>query len=108
MIHKLNAIRPENLVVINSGAISKEIVDHYLFGYVTGAVTVADADMPRAFQDASSSLLLLDEVGELAVELHRKFSAWSRKTKTAGRRRSAERRTDSNASRHEYELHFTK
>jgi hypothetical protein len=71
LIHKLNAIRHGNLVVNNSAAIPKQIAEHHLFGYVTGTVTVADADMPKAFQDASSSLVLLGEIGELQSKLLR-------------------------------------
>ena len=73
LIHRLSPRRHRDLVAINCAAIPKEIAESYMFGHVKGAFTGATADKRGAFEDAHGSTLLLDEIGELPLELQPKL-----------------------------------
>jgi transcriptional regulator with GAF, ATPase, and Fis domain len=73
LIHRLSPRRHRSLVAINCATIPKEIAESYLFGHVKGAFTGATADKRGAFEDAHDSTLLLDEIGELQLELQAKL-----------------------------------
>ena len=73
LIHRLSPRRCRELVAINCAAIPKEIAESYLFGHVKGSFTGAVGDKRGAFEDAHGSTLLLDEIGELPLELQAKL-----------------------------------
>jgi len=73
LIHRLSPRCHRNLVAINCAAIPKEIAESYLFGHIKGAFTGASADKRGAFEDAHGSTMLLDEIGELPLELQAKL-----------------------------------
>ncbi len=62
-----------NFVVINCAAIPKELIESELFGHVKGAFTGAIKDKKGKFELAGGGTLLLDEIGELSLELQAKL-----------------------------------
>lgn len=57
-------------VAINCGAIPKELAENELFGYEKGAFTGATEKMrPGKFEQANHGTILLDEIGELSLDL---------------------------------------
>jgi DNA-binding NtrC family response regulator len=68
-IHEGSAAAKGPLVVVNCGAIARELVLSELFGHRRGAFTGAVADRTGAFEAASGGTLFLDEVGELPLDV---------------------------------------
>src|SRR5207245_7711557 len=60
-------------VVVDCGAIAPNLIESELFGHERGAFTGANAARIGAFERADGGTLLLDEVGELALELQPKL-----------------------------------
>ena len=60
----------EPFIIVNSGAMSKELLASELFGYVRGAFTGA-AEKGRAgrFESADGGSLCLDEIGEMPLDV---------------------------------------
>lgn len=60
-------------VSINCGAIPANLLESEFFGYMKGAFTGADSDHKGLFEVAAGGTLLLDEIGELPLELQVKL-----------------------------------
>jgi DNA-binding NtrC family response regulator len=74
--HALHALGPRSgrpLFALNCAAISASLVEATLFGYAKGAFTGAATSRAGYFEDADDSTLLLDEIGELPLELQAKL-----------------------------------
>jgi DNA-binding NtrC family response regulator len=71
-IHRLSA-RKGPLVAVNCAALSPQLVESQLFGHRRGAFTGADQDEPGLFRAADRGTILLDEVGELKLDLQAKL-----------------------------------
>lgn len=72
-LHFGGARRLGPLVVVNCGAIPRDLLESELFGHVRGAFTGAVKDKPGKFEQASGGTLLLDEIGDLPLDLQVKL-----------------------------------
>jgi DNA-binding NtrC family response regulator len=71
-IHDLSG-RSGPLVPVNCGALPPDLVEAELFGASAGAYTGAMQDRPGLFKAAEGGTLLLDEIGELRLDLQPKL-----------------------------------
>ncbi len=69
-----NSLRLNNeLVKVNCSALPKELIEAELFGYVKGAFTGAIQNRSGLVAQAKGGSLMLDEVGEMPIELQPKL-----------------------------------
>ena len=69
-----NSLRSKKAFIkVNCAALPKELIESELFGHTKGAFTGAHADKEGLVQHAASGSLLLDEIGEMPVELQPKL-----------------------------------
>jgi len=72
-IHNLSARRERTLVKLNCAAIPTGLLESELFGHEKGAFTGAIAQRVGRFELANKGTLLLDEVGEIPLDLQPKL-----------------------------------
>lgn len=73
-IHSASSRSMETFIGINVSALPRELLESELFGYETGAFTGASArGMPGKFELAESGTLLLDEIGDMPLEMQAKL-----------------------------------
>ncbi len=72
-IHEWSGRAEHPFITLNCAAIPAGLLESELFGHVKGAFTGATANRPGRFQMANGGTLLLDEVGELPMELQAKL-----------------------------------
>ncbi len=72
-IHFDSRRRNEKFVAVNIAAIPKELLESELFGYEKGAFTGAAIRKQGRFEDAHRGTLLLDEIGDMPIELQTKL-----------------------------------
>ncbi|MDA8334558.1 MAG: sigma-54-dependent Fis family transcriptional regulator [Peptococcaceae bacterium] len=69
-IHNASSRKQAPFIVINCGAIPRELVASELFGYAEGAFTGAKrGGKPGKFELANGGTIFLDEIGEMPLEL---------------------------------------
>ena len=61
------------LVIVDCGAISPSLVESELFGHARGAFTGADRERIGAFEEADGGTVILDEIGELPIDMQPKL-----------------------------------
>ncbi|MFH1699701.1 MAG: sigma-54 dependent transcriptional regulator [Candidatus Zixiibacteriota bacterium] len=72
-IHEKSLRADGEFVAINCAAIPKDLLESELFGHVRGAFTGAIRDKRGRFEMADGGTILLDEIGDLAVDLQAKL-----------------------------------
>jgi transcriptional regulator with GAF, ATPase, and Fis domain len=72
-IHKRSRRSGRPLIRVNCASIPRELYESEFFGHIKGAFTGAVKDRAGRFEAAHGGTLLLDEVGEIPLELQSKF-----------------------------------
>ncbi len=73
-LHRLSATRKDQpLVAVNCGAVPANLLESELFGHVKGAFTDARSARDGLFLQAGRGTLLLDEIGELPLDMQAKL-----------------------------------
>src|SRR4051812_39326120 len=72
-LHELGPNPGGPFVAVNCGALPRELAESELFGHERGAFTGAAARRAGWFEQASGGTLVLDEIGELPLELQPKL-----------------------------------
>lgn len=72
-IHKLSHRKDQPYIQINCGAIPKDLIEAELFGYEQGAFTGATNSKAGLFEIANGGTVLLDEIGEMPLDLQVKL-----------------------------------
>ena len=88
-IHQLDTRRSKHgCVTVNCGAIHSNLAEAQLFGHERGAFSGAESARAGAFRAARGGTLILDEIGDLPLDLQPKlFARPGRPTPATGRRR---------------------
>jgi formate hydrogenlyase transcriptional activator len=72
-IHQRSPRRRRRFGVVDCGALPATLIESELFGHERGAFTGAHASQAGRFEAASGGTILLDEIGELPLELQPKL-----------------------------------
>jgi len=72
-IHHRSRRSENEFVAVNCAAIPRDLIESELFGHVKGAFTGAVRDKKGKFELAEGSTLLLDEIGDLGIDLQAKL-----------------------------------
>lgn len=73
VIHQLSARKESPFIAVNCGAIPKELMESEFFGHTKGSFTGAHQDKKGLFEAANKGTLLLDEVGDLPLDMQVKL-----------------------------------
>jgi len=72
-LHDLSPVANGPFVAVNCGALARDLAESELFGHERGSFTGAGARKIGWFEEASGGTLVLDEVGELPLDLQPKL-----------------------------------
>src|SRR5262249_40299706 len=72
-VHRESARKNAPFVVVDCGAVPRNLLESELFGHERGAFTGATGARVGAFEAAEGGTVFLDEIGELAPELQPKL-----------------------------------
>jgi len=73
LIHRLGPSSGGPFVAVNCGTLPRELAESELFGHERGAFTGAGRQKAGWFEEADGGTLVLDEIGELALDLQPKL-----------------------------------
>ncbi len=73
LIHKNSRRSPERFLKVNCAALPADLLESELFGHRRGAFTGAINDRAGKFEQANRGTLLLDEIGEIDVQMQAKL-----------------------------------
>ncbi len=72
-VHQLSPRRSADLVIVDCGAIATSLIESELFGHEKGAFTGAQQSRAGRLMQANGGTVLLDEIGELPLEVQSKL-----------------------------------
>jgi two-component system, NtrC family, nitrogen regulation response regulator GlnG len=72
-VHFDSRRKDERFIAVNIAALPKELLESELFGYEKGAFTGATIRKQGRFEEAHKGTLLLDEIGDMPLELQTKL-----------------------------------
>jgi two-component system response regulator HydG len=72
-LHTQSPRRDEPFIAINCAAVPANLLESELFGHVRGAFTDAKTSRPGLFAQAGNGTLMLDEIGEMPIEMQVKL-----------------------------------
>ncbi len=72
-IHKFSTRSMYPAVTVNCSALTASLAESELFGHVKGSFTGATQDRKGAFEEARNGTLILDEIGDLPLDLQPKL-----------------------------------
>ncbi len=72
-VHSVSTRKENVFVPFNCTAVPKELTEGHLFGYKRGAFTGAANDSPGMIKTAHGGTLLLDEIGDLPIDVQPKL-----------------------------------
>jgi len=72
-IHKNSSRSQKPFIVVDCGTLPKDLAESILFGHAKGAFTGADKSHEGLVKQADGGTLFLDEVGNLPIDIQRKF-----------------------------------
>ena len=73
LIHKNSERSGKRFLKVNCAALPADLLESELFGHKQGAFTGAIKDRPGKFEQANGGTLLLDEIGEMGVQMQAKL-----------------------------------
>jgi DNA-binding NtrC family response regulator len=73
LLHDSSDRASRAFVAVNCAAIPRDLLESELFGHVKGAFTGAIADRRGAFRQAHGGTLLLDEIGDMGLDMQAKL-----------------------------------
>ena len=73
VLHSISSRRAKPLISVNAGALAEGVFESELFGHVRGAFTDAKSDRVGRFELANGGTLLLDEIGNVPLNLQAKL-----------------------------------
>jgi two-component system nitrogen regulation response regulator GlnG len=72
-LHEMSSVAAGPFVAVNCGTLTRELAESELFGHERGAFTGAGGRKQGWFEEASGGTLVLDEIGELPLDLQPKL-----------------------------------
>ncbi|MDW7771669.1 MAG: sigma-54 dependent transcriptional regulator [Desulfobulbaceae bacterium] len=72
-IHNFSSRSKGNLTIVDCAALPGTLVESILFGHVKGSFTGAERAQPGLVKQSDGGTLFLDEVGEMPLEMQKKF-----------------------------------
>jgi two-component system NtrC family response regulator len=72
-IHNFSSRAKGNLIVVDCAALPTTLIESILFGHAKGSFTGAERAQAGLIKQADGGTLFLDEVGEMPVEMQKKF-----------------------------------
>ena len=72
-LHQASSRADRGFIVVDCGAVQRQLIESELFGHEAGAFTGAYAKRQGAFELASGGTVFIDELGELDLELQPKL-----------------------------------
>jgi transcriptional regulator with GAF, ATPase, and Fis domain len=72
-VHNISPRRDQPFIIVDCGAIVGSLIESELFGHVRGAFTGADKNFSGRLKEADGGTLVLDEIGELPLDVQVKL-----------------------------------